>query len=350
MRELFTFVKTQIVKRCLLIIGCLLGLIQGTLSQDLHFSQSFAQPLILNPARSGESDFALRFSAIHKSQWNSITKAYSSVAFSADGTFYTMPSSKLKFSSGMVLLRDAAGDGNFRTISVSIPLAATYQLPENLGSLSVAVDAGIIQHALNLQDLVFDNQYNGLGIDFLPGSGESWAGNQVVLPDVGAAIFYSSNNLSSSIDIKTGLSLRHLNNPSVSLDGTQTALLGMRSLAFLESRIRVLEYQHIIPQVLFAKQLSHTEWLLGASYETRFDNQAIHFQSVGFLVRPADALIFLYQIGWKDLIVGFSYDINYSGLFQSSSGRGGFEISLLYGVSITPAVQPQRLPFCPTYL
>lgn len=314
-------------------------------SQDLHFSQYFSLPLMLNPSNGGSSDFQLRFAMVQKQQWNSITRAYSSSGFSVDGNIYSLPARKLNFSAGLNLLRDVAGDGNFGMYAASVPLTIHFLPSENAGMISVAIEPGIIQYSLNIQDLVFDNQLDGS-----PASGEFWSGNQILLPDLGLGIAYNTHHLIPNAELKAGFSIKHFNKPSVSVDGTKTAIVSSRSTFFLIGSIPMHENQFLMPQLLYSNQKDNQEWLAGATFETLLSNQKIQSYAVGLHLRPADSFIMSGRIGWNDFQFGLSYDINYSGLFRSSYGRGGLEITLQYGINAALKVQPKTLPYCPTYL
>ena len=52
---------------------------------------------------------------------------------------------------------------------------------------------------------------------------------------------------------------------------------------------------------------------------------------VGTHLRFKDAFIPSVQLEVAEYTLGFSYDMNVSGLKSATSGKGGFEISLRYG-------------------
>lgn len=301
--------------------------------------------MMLNPASSGNSDYMVRFAAVQKQQWNSITRAYTSSGFSVDGDLYSLPAYKLSLSGGLVLFRDVAGDGNFGMYSAAIPLAIRYAPAAKLGTFTFAFEPGILQYGVNVQDLIFDNQQNGQA-----SSGESWAGNQLLLTDFGIGFVYSNDQIFSDADITAGVALKHLNEPSYALDGTQTTMLSRRSSFFMHGNIALDMKHSLLPQLLYSVQKENREWLAGAMFTTNHSSQSIHFHAYGLHFRPGDALILSGRIGWKDLQIGLSYDLNYSGLFRSSRGQGGLEITLQYGINAMIKVQPRDLPFCPTYL
>ena len=51
---------------------------------------------------------------------------------------------------------------------------------------------------------------------------------------------------------------------------------------------------------------------------------------MGGYYRVGDAVVIATQLELKDIALGFSYDINVSGLTPATAGRGGFEVFLRY--------------------
>jgi hypothetical protein len=73
-------------------------------AQDIHFSQFYVSPLLQNPANAGYFNCNYRFTAIYRSQWNSITVPYKTFAGSYDMRFVPKRSSnKDIFGVGAVL-------------------------------------------------------------------------------------------------------------------------------------------------------------------------------------------------------------------------------------------------------
>src|ERR1043165_2694939 len=50
--------------------------IQNTKAQDIHFSQFFEAPLLRNPALAGLFSGDVRFQAVYRTQWQSVTVPY----------------------------------------------------------------------------------------------------------------------------------------------------------------------------------------------------------------------------------------------------------------------------------
>ena len=88
-------------------------------AQDIHFSQYYRTPLLLNPANTGGSDKDFRFAAIARNQWQSVSVGYNSVGLSGDVNF-KFKHSPDRVGVGAVIVADQAGDSRFTTLQGSL--------------------------------------------------------------------------------------------------------------------------------------------------------------------------------------------------------------------------------------
>ena len=75
-----------------------------------------------------------------------------------------------------------------------------------------------------------------------------------------------------------------------------------------------------------------TEYAFGSLIEYRFhsgfrDKSGISF---GARYRWDDAVVALARVEFRNLQLGFAYDVNISDLNESTNGKGAFEFSLVY--------------------
>src|SRR5688500_3839453 len=120
----------------LIIIGCSFRSIGW--AQDPEFSQFYANPLYLNPAYTGTTQFP----TVHlnfRDQWPEFSHAY--ISYSASFDFYI---DMLNSGLGLLMLGDRAGEGIYNTFT----LGGFYSYQANLGdnlALKVGLEAAIIQ-------------------------------------------------------------------------------------------------------------------------------------------------------------------------------------------------------------
>ena len=151
--------------------------------QDIHFSQFSETPLLRNPALAGIFTGDLRFQAVYRNQWNSVTAPYQTG--SLNGEFKMPVGNKDDFLTiGGQILYDRAG---------TIALSATHLLPvlnfhKSLSSernmyLSAGFLGGIVQRKLDRSRITTNSQYNGSDYDPTLGNGETFPNNNYLYVD-----------------------------------------------------------------------------------------------------------------------------------------------------------------------
>src|SRR5690349_4576645 len=78
-------------------------------AQDAHFSQYFNNPLVLNPALSGNGIEYIRVTAIYRNQWAGLGTPFTTQGFAVDKKVN-------KIGIGGVITRNGAGDGSMKTL------------------------------------------------------------------------------------------------------------------------------------------------------------------------------------------------------------------------------------------
>ena len=127
------------------------------MGRDMHYSQFFNAPLILNPALTGNHDYNVRVGAHYRSQWTSIAKP-----FVTPSLFFDMPllaDRRLggdKIGIGLYIMNDQAVGHKINAFNAA--LTAAYH--KSLGYkeshvLSLGVEAGFIQKSVKFDQLIF---------------------------------------------------------------------------------------------------------------------------------------------------------------------------------------------------
>ena len=87
--------------------------------QDIHFSQTYNTPFLLNPSSCGDFDGQLRAMNSYKLQWSSVSdKPYKTFFFSSDKPFLNK-----KLCMGLVFFNDKAGDSEMSTSQAEFTLS-----------------------------------------------------------------------------------------------------------------------------------------------------------------------------------------------------------------------------------
>lgn len=316
---------------------CLLStlVINKVFAQDIHFSQYFVAPQLINPAGFGVLN-SFEAGLQYKGQWNSFTDGYTSFAAFANKSFKTkaeVNSKKAYASAGLNVIYDKAGSNPLSHFKAEIPLNVTKQLT-NAGFMTAGIYLGYGQLSVKPEDYTWGNQFDGSAYNSGLSSREAALGQTKSYVDAGAGLTFVSLRKgaeATSVQNMFGVSVSHLNRPDVGLAGSSA--LGMR--------INVYEYYHfyfknsplsIVPSVLFQYQLKAYEVILGANLRRAFkdavDPKKTKYASIGLFYRLQDMLAVNAMMELNNFSIGVNYDFNVSKLQTSSKSFGGLEISL----------------------
>ena len=331
------------MKRILFIAVLLALIVPQSKAQDIHFSQYFHTPLIVNPAFTGVFGGDQRAMLIYRNQWSSVATPYKTFGGSFDTRMFDKRNGNFSLGTGLGVYKDVAGDSDFGITNVVLSLSGIIQINDKQ-HFTVGAQGGFEQRSINNTDLIWDSQYNGSGFDPDLSSQENTNYGQGVNGgdlNVGVGWVYSESKKSIVANdvfaIKFGAVYQHLTQQNLDFGGTTDKLYS--KLAFHgESNLSVSSTNFSLrPSFLYQKQGPSQEIMVGSLFRYAFGhdsqytglmNQTALF--FGLHARLGDALIpsVGYEIAnWK---ITASYDANMSGLSTVSNGVGGFEISLIF--------------------
>ncbi len=314
-------------------------------SQDLHFSQFYMTPMLLNPANAG-SEYNIRAFLNYRSQWKSVTTPFISTAAAFDMRLSeSSPRQKKGFwAAGIYLYNDKSGDSKFTETKGSFNAAYHLHLNEKM-TLGAGFQAGYFQRSINMTDLQWGSQYNGLiydanlptqeaangtltqgAVDF--GSGLNWTYK--------TSERYATNN--NQMLINAGIGFQHISKPDVNYQNYVSDQLFYRWIGHVNGFIGIPNSNYTIaPGVLFMKQGPNTELMFGSNFIYKFKESSKYTGNlkggsfgIGAFFRNKDALALTAILEIANYSIGLSYDYNTSKLSDYSNGNGGFEIAFRY--------------------
>ena len=328
-------------------------------SQDFHYSQFNENPSLVNPALMGSSH-VFRASLVYKDQWRSVTTPYSSFGVSIDakikarnwekvdpkrGMIFKKANSRM--AGGLSVYNDQAGDGKLGTLQANLSFAMSFPLTK-LSSLTFGLQASVVQRKVDNSKLIYSGQYNGSGYDINLPSGEAYARQSFLYPDMGAGALWSYGHNEKSIAANNqfkalvGLAAYHLTRPSQSFLNKGSDRLYMKFVFHGNILIGIQNTNlAIVPSWLMQFQ-GPTKELVGGIMVKYYINEDSKYTGIkkksafglGAYYRNTDALIASVLLEMGRIAVGVSYDINLSKLTTVSSARGGVEFTLRF---VTPS-------------
>ncbi len=318
-----------------------------SIAQDIHFTQFYDSPLNLNPALAGQFNGAVRVNGNYRHQWQSIKKAFSTAAISAD---FNGPFKTGKWGAGLNVFHDIAGDSRFTTDVVALNVSRRIQLTsDSTHLLSLGLQPSFIQRGIDLSDLSWSEQFNGNVFDPNLPSSEAINLSQSSFNFAGGVSYTWQK--SRTRYIQAGFGVFNIVEPITNFISSASDKINRRI------NFHALGSYPLKPDILlepfFLAQFQNTyrEFMVGATVRKEMDPRSFHYRAVfiGGSSRIGDAanLTAGYYYGpWK---FGLSYDINYSRLIEASNYRGGFEIAVVY---ILKGILPPRIIYkhCPDFL
>lgn len=315
-------------------------LLSKSFSQDIHFTQFYASPLVLNPANTGVFNGNIRGVINYRNQWQSFAP-FTTVAASVDYNFGQVALDNDLMGIGLSFYSDKAGDNDFSTTQANLSFSYIKALGSKFSRsyASVGFYGGMAQRSIDPSTMTFSNQYNGYAYDPSLPTGEVLAFENFTFLDFGAGItwlFVPKNRT----NLYAGVAFHHVNTPDQSFNADGQNLY-MRSTYNAGAQIKISDNIDLVPGLLTQIQGPHYEFMGGlnlkyymqtkASNETAFSIGAWHRMGIDDqLEYRSDASAVTVRYDFMGLSAGLSYDINISELKDASNSLGGPELSLIY--------------------
>lgn len=299
-------------------------------AQDLHFSQYFNSPLLINPANTGFiPDGEYRVGINYRNQWANIGNPYKTFSAFADGQFFGDRFENGWIGIGGALLRDVAGTGNLTTTRAFGSIA--YHQAVGLGSLvSAGFNVGWINKRVDFSKLTFDNQWNGKFFDISAPSGEPFVANQVNYFTLQAGVNYAYYPNENTY-LNVGVSASNINRPRESFfsqDLTDTRV-DMRVTTFINGSFRANAAWIVNPNVYVSKMGTAWEVVGGLNAQRDLSGNGSTQLIMGAYYRVSDAIIPMIGFQQTGYRLTFSYDATASSLKNYNHTRGAYEFSII---------------------
>lgn len=293
-------------------------------AQDAQFSQFYANPLYLNPAMAGVQ-ICPQIIVNYRNQWPGLSKSFINYNASYDQYF-----NKIHGGVGVLVNMDNAGDGILKTTQAGLMYSFSLQAGENL-YINMAIQGTFFQKTLNWDLLQFGDQIDPQQGFVLPTGETPPNSNSVVFPDFSTGLVFGWKGI-----IHGGVAVHHLTEPNMAFYDQVENKLPMKITGHLGANINLegggLGFAedsepkfYIAPNLLYQQQgdfhqlnagvyVIRLPIVIGTWFRHNFEN--------------ADAIIVLVGINYKNLKIGYSYDITLSKL-KSNTG-GSHEVSLAW--------------------
>jgi type IX secretion system PorP/SprF family membrane protein len=306
-------------------------------AQDMHLSQFYNAPLLINPGLTGNYEGVTRGYVNYRDQWTGASP-FKTYAVSFDAGLLRKKMRPHHLGAGFFVYQDEAGDAQLSTTQLSFTLSSVIALDDN-NFLSAGLLGGYGQRSMDAGSFRWGEQFDGTG--YAPGmaSTESPTFEPYSFGDFSAGIAWrygigkSNLSMNNTVQAHAGFAVYHINAPQ---QGYEKEFLHRNFVlhGHLDAGISHLPL-HIVPSLLYMSQGPEKQLNLGWAfrYVMRDDAKYTGFLkktavSLGTYYRVGDALIPTFTFEFADYQLGVSYDFSFGGVSDINNGQGGLEISL----------------------
>jgi type IX secretion system PorP/SprF family membrane protein len=296
-------------------------------AQEIHFSQFWANPLLLNPAFSGNSGCSLFAGLDYRSQDGSIGVPYVTESAIVDGRLRPAFIGYGWFGLGATFYADKAGDGALKTTHAMGYFAYTmgFNKRETVFA-TVGVGVGRVWKSLNTDALTSPSQAANIINNLPPGP--------FSIDITNSSLSYTDFNAGVLVNFLVnrgprfivGASLQHVNTPVVSFFSNNANRLDWKMVFHAQAEYTLEDKFILRPGIMASTMASTKEIIAGSNLLYGFyDVQLIG----GLWVRVAGDIIPMAGLEYKGLTFIASYDANISPLHKATHMAGGYEFSLI---------------------
>jgi type IX secretion system PorP/SprF family membrane protein len=356
MLQQFAHIISKGIRDLLILISCLFFL-QHTSAQDTHFTQFFANPLILSPAATGNFQGNIRGGANYKYQWpwasNLEVFNYHTQAAYVDIAFLEEKVKRGWMGIGANFLNDVAGDGRLRytRLGGSIAWHQTFER-ENRYVLSVGFQGNYISKTADFDRFYYNNQWvEDVGFDLSRPNFENPDQTKINAFDMGFGFGFDARPV-DNVRLSASFSMLHINTVSDQFYNISGNKLGQRYVATVGGDFDLTERVVIKADWYFTYQKKAWETVFGgmAGFKVGNDYRPENLSTlwIGSYLRMVDSWAPIIGYSYRQCRVLVNYDVIISKLARSGKLDGGLEISLVLATGWKYRRNEQKIA-CPRF-
>ncbi len=329
------------------VCGLLAAMVQSH-AQDLHFSQYFNAPILVNPANTGfNPDFDYRFGGNYRNQWSTVTaNPYKTMSVWGDAQLLSNRLEDGWLGVGGLLLKDEAGSGTLSSTK-AFGSIAYHQMLGYKSLISGGFNVGFVNKRIDVNKLTFDNQWNGKFFDVNINPNEPFQYSSVTYFTLQAGINYAYF-ASDKLYVNMGVSMANINTPRESFFAktSNDDRLQRRYTMFANASMKVQDVWIFSPNVYVSKMGNAWEYVFGlmAQRDLSAEQNGNLQLLAGIYNRGKDAIIPMVGFDVRNFKITFSYDATTSTLKEFNNSQGAYEISVVKSGLYSSGERPLKCP------
>lgn len=314
----------------IILLATLICCARNAYSQDIHFSQFYNLPMLVNPATTGNFDGDWQASAAYRNQWKAIAQPFRTLAVSYERQFYIQSH---HISGGLFILND--NSGNIALKSNQFVFSGAYHRTINNHRLHGGVQVGYVHKVVDYGGNTFPDQWDSNLGYYNPSIGSGIEqGDRLSYIDANIGLMWQKKF--GKFLPEGGFSLYHINRPKESFYGDNVRL-PLKFAINGAMKYDLSSSLYLYPRLLLLNQMKARDYIIGSAAGIALtpNSSGVREVSGGLYLRNTlagntDAFIINVNALVRNIQIGISYDLNISSLKAYSNSRGAFEITLVY--------------------
>jgi type IX secretion system PorP/SprF family membrane protein len=309
-----------------------------TWAQDAFYSNYMYSNALSNPSGMAVNE-DINMTLLHRSQWTSIVKPFSTSQFEGSFPIRQANSNKKVAVIGMSFINDRLGEsGNLTTNQFAV--SGAYLLSLGKSNLALGAKLGYFNGATDISSIQTGSQFVNGSYQSSVNIGENLQNPVVTGLEVTPSFTFFQNDEDGINRYSVGVSAFNVNQPNSAnlIEGFGHPM----RIAINAGYTHKMNAIGIRPQTLIMLQGNQTHVVAGADINYYFQQNGTKYQGIalGGYYRMNDAGIVSLKYISSTIHTGISYDINTSGLADPLSRKtGSFELFLNYRIQQTEKVK-----------
>lgn len=317
----------------------------GLSAQDVHWTQWFLAPQLVNPANAGLNDRQIEAGALYRNQWQNVPVGFNSIVLFANSDVQTKRIKNICL--GASLLHDVAGSSKFTSDQFNISFGYKRYFLNKKILVSIALQPNFRTSGINTSALTFGNNYDGERYNAALNNGERFTNQRFNAFGLGSGItgIYTYKKMHFYFGYARAYDASRnsfaLSDEKIKREQRQNLTLGSNYQFNKKTQLKIDAAVYFLDQ--------QREWINAIGLKHQPNLRKAEFIGASIIYRNKDAVSFSTQYeknGWQGFL---AYDFNISKFKVATRYQGAIEIGLKY-IYHLPEIVNRKYRQCVIYL
>jgi len=295
-------------------------------SQDIHYSQYFRIPALINPSTTCNFTDNWRISLNYRNQWKRI-----GIPFNTSSAIFEKPfkigGEPIGF--GFSFINDNTGVNGINTNKIY--LSASYEFNQSINKIRAGLQVGLVNRNINSKNLTFPEDWNIEEGTFIP-SGEFQDHKSYL--DLSLGVLWSTRIKNYEPEI--GMSIAHINMPNSSFLNEKYKL-PIKYTIIAQNKYILEEFFYIKPGVILMKQRSASLSIINLTGGYMLNRRTSSLKEINLSLMyrssniiESDAVILSGGMRIRKIDFAISYDLYISTIKKFTNNINALEFVIIY--------------------